>query len=378
MLFRRLTQRSASAIFGVPKRASSCRIARGRRSFAQIFNPDPIPLYFSDNYDIPLPESHQFPMHKYKLVRLALEAKNFGANGTRLSPAPLAKREQLLCAHDEQYVDKFLTGRLSEEEVRRIGFPWSLDLVYRTLSSCGGTLQASIDAIQNGRVAGNLSGGTHHAYRDFGSGYCVFNDIVVSALYFLKQGLVESRRGAVLVVDLDVHQGDGTAAIFEKDNRVATLSFHGKNNFPFRKQKSTIDVDLSDGATDAEYLEKLEKHLDTMIGRYRPQIIFFQAGVDPLDGDKLGKLAISRSGLSRRNQMVYFKAKSARIPVVVSLGGGYCRPIDRTVEAHADVFIDMRYVYHYSGETVTVGPSHGIKKENKNTTDDSDDFDLDD
>jgi acetoin utilization deacetylase AcuC-like enzyme len=270
--------------------------------------PDPIPLYFSDNYDIPLPEarydqpfipdyirltdfifttfpqSHQFPMQKYKLVRLALEGMNFGTGGSRLSPAPLARREQILCAHDEQYVDKFLTGRLTEDEIRRIGFPWSLDLVYRTLSSCGGTLQAAIDAVKNGQVAGNLSGGTHHAYRDFGSGYCVFNDIAVSALYLLRQGLIESRPGSVLVVDLDVHQGDGTASIFQNDDRVVTLSFHGKNNFPFRKQRSSVDVELDDGTTDAEYLQKLEYHLNTLVKQHQPKVIFFQAGVDPLVG----------------------------------------------------------------------------------------------
>lgn len=272
-------------------------------------------------------------MEKYKLLRITLESQGFGANGTKLQPAPLARREEILAAHEEKFVDSFLTGKLSEENIRRIGFPWSLDLVYRTLSSVGGTLQAAIDAVSRGRVAGNLSGGTHHAHSDFGSGYCVFNDIAVAASVLLKRKLIQSRPGSVLVCDLDVHQGDGTASIFANDDRVRTLSLHGKNNFPFRKQQSTVDVEFDDGATDAEYLGQLRYHFHHLIKRNSPQVVFFQAGVDPLKGgsqrtspgsvflagffaaDKLGKLAISRAGLRSRNKFVFQQCKDNSIPV---------------------------------------------------------------
>lgn len=223
-------------------------------------------------------------MQKYRLLRLKLESEGFGVGSTMLQPAPQVRREQVIRAHDERFVDNFLTGKLTSDEIKRIGFPWSLDLVFRTLSSSGGTLQAAVDAVSNGRIGGNLSGGTHHAYRDFGSGYCVFNDIAIAARHLMEEGYIDSRPGAVLVCDLDVHQGDGTASIFSQDNRVVTLSLHGRNNFPFRKQKSTVDVEFEDGTTDQFYLEQLEKNLLQLVSQHKPQVVFYQAGVDPLKG----------------------------------------------------------------------------------------------
>jgi len=285
-------------------------------------------LYYCDHYAIPLPAGHKFPIGKYRLLRELLEADGRFV----LEPAIFAARETIELAHDPAYVASVLSGTIDPRAMRRIGFPWSPDLVRRTLASVGGTLAATRDALDCG-FGGNLAGGTHHAFLGEGAGFCVFNDIAVAIAWLRAEGRV--RRAAV--VDLDVHQGDGTALIFAGDADVLTLSIHGRNNFPFRKQQSRIDVDLPDGTADDAYLAALDEVLPR-VAAFAPEIIFYQSGVDPLGGDKLGRMALTYAGLAERDRRVMELAHARGIPLVVTLGGGYADPISRTAEAHANTF----------------------------------------
>jgi len=256
-----------------------------------------------------------------------------------LEPAEPARRDLLQLAHDPAYVDRFMKGTLDPLVMRRIGFPWSLELTRRTLASVGGTIAASDDALRTG-LGGNLAGGTHHAFRDQGAGFCVFNDIAVAILTLRRAG--RAQRAAV--VDLDVHQGDGTAAIFHDDPDVLTLSIHGRNNFPFRKQQSSVDVDLPDGICDSEYLAAVERVLPAVY-EFAPEIVFYQSGVDSLAGDRLGRLGLTLDGLKQRDRLVLESCHTHRVPVVITLGGGYAEPIARTVEAHANTFRMAAEIY---------------------------------
>jgi acetoin utilization deacetylase AcuC-like enzyme len=285
-------------------------------------------LYYCDHHEIPLPAGHKFPMAKYRLLRELLAADG----DWDLEPAPPADAATIELAHDAGYVRAFLEGSLDPQVMRRIGFPWSPGLVRRTLASVGGTLAASRDAMRDG-FGGTLAGGTHHAFRDQGSGFCVFNDIAVAILALRRDGLAR----CAAVVDLDVHQGDGTALIFQNEPGVLTLSLHGSNNFPFRKQRSRIDIDLPDGTGDAEYLAVLESVLPTVL-EFGPEALFYQSGVGTLAGDRLGKLSLTPHGLLRRDAMVFEMCRSAGIPVVATLGGGYSEPVARIAEAHAGTF----------------------------------------
>ena len=285
-------------------------------------------LYYCDQYDIPLPTGHRFPMRKYRLLRDVLAADpRFD-----FAPSPFATAEQITLIHDPAYVDAFLNGTLDAAAVRRIGFPWSPNLVSRTLASVGGTISASHDALASG-VGGGLAGGTHHAFRSEGSGFCVFNDIAVAIEVLRHEGLI--RKAAV--VDLDVHQGDGTAAIFQTDPDVLTISVHGRNNFPFRKQVSRLDIELDDGTGDAQYLAAIEPVFGQVLA-FAPDIVFFQSGVDALSTDKLGRLKLTHDGLRARDRYVIGHAKEHRLPLVITLGGGYSDPVESTVEAHANTF----------------------------------------
>jgi acetoin utilization deacetylase AcuC-like enzyme len=271
-------------------------------------------------------------MRKYRLLREALGPEP----SIELQPAPMAPLDAVELAHDPGYVRHFVEGSLPPAAMRRIGFPWSQGLVDRSLASAGSTLQCAFDVLQNGGtcgIAGGLSGGTHHAFRAEGSGFCVFNDIAIAILALRKAGLAS--RAAV--IDLDVHQGDGTAMIFAGDPQVFTFSMHGANNFPFRKQKSSLDVELPDGAGDELYLEKLRRSLDA-VWRFQPEIVFYQCGVDALHTDRLGRLKLTHAGLRERDQLVLVPAKSKGIPAVLTLGGGYSDPIEHTVAAHAATF----------------------------------------
>lgn len=285
-------------------------------------------LFYTDHYQLPLPPGHRFPIEKYRLLRELLEADGIFT----LQPAPLAEVATIERAHEPEYVRAFLEGRLSDAAMRRIGFPWSDGLVQRTLASVGSTLAATDEALARG-WSGTLAGGTHHAFRAEGSGYCVFNDIAVAICNLRSGGKI--RRAAV--IDLDVHQGDGTAEIFRDDPSVLTISIHCKNNFPLRKQQSRIDVELDAGTCDDEYLEILESVVPH-VADFEPDILFYQAGVDGLAEDRLGKLSLTRDGLEERDRRVFGLAQRLRVPLVITLGGGYAEPISLTAEAHANTF----------------------------------------
>lgn len=285
-------------------------------------------LYYCDDHAFPLPPGHKFPLQKYRLLREALVR----SGEFDFEPAPFADPAIIERTHDSDYVSRFLDGSIDPAMMRRIGFPWSPELVRRTLASVGGTLSATRDAFDLG-AGGNLAGGTHHAFRDAGSGFCVFNDIAIAIRDLLATGRV--RRAAV--VDLDVHQGDGTALLFESSPEVLTLSVHGSGNFPFRKQRSRIDVELPDGAGDDEYLAAVE-HTLPQVFDFAPEVVFYQSGVDPLSSDRLGRLSLTHGGLECRDGMVLNGCRSRGLPVVITLGGGYSEPISLTVEAHANTF----------------------------------------
>lgn len=249
-----------------------------------------------------------------------------------LEPAPLADREAIELAHDPEYVSAFLEGTLSAPAIRRIGFPWSEELVQRTMASVGSTLAATKQALAN-HWGGTLAGGTHHAFRAEGSGFCVFNDIAVAAQWLRTN----NRANRIAVIDLDVHQGDGTAQIFREEPNVLTLSVHCEVNFPFRKQQSKIDVSLAEGVGDAEYLRTLEETLSRVF-EFGPEFVFYQAGADPLYSDALGKLKLTHAGLIARDRMVMEAVRERGSPFVITMGGGYSKPIENTVLAHANTF----------------------------------------
>jgi len=275
-------------------------------------------------------------MPKYRLLRERLVAE--GVLGVQeLQESDLIDRASLLLAHTPEYLDAVFSGTLSEPEQRRLGFSWSEALVARSRASVFGTVAAARAALRDG-VAGNLAGGTHHAHADRGTGFCVFNDIAVAARTLQREGLVDR----ALVVDLDVHQGDGTAAIFAGDDSVFTFSMHGAKNFPFRKQRSSLDVELADGCGDSEYIATLEEHLPAVLDRARPDILFFQAGVDPLEHDLLGRLKLTRAGLRSRDRIVASASRDRGIPLVLTLGGGYAKPIALSVDAHLGTWREAR------------------------------------
>lgn len=285
-------------------------------------------IFFTHQYVITLPEGHKFPALKYGLLHEILRA-----DGDFLcEEAPLPAPDVIELAHDPDYVQSFIAGTLPASTMRRVGLPWSDALVKRALASVGGTICATQDALNLG-WGGTLGGGTHHAFRSQGAGFCVFNDIAVAILYFRKTG--RFRRAAV--IDLDVHQGDGTAEIFRDDPEVFTLSIHCNSNFPFRKQQSTVDVPLPDGVGDTEYLARLNEVLPRLLD-WRPEIIFYQSGVDGLATDVLGRLALTQAGLMARDRLVMESARTAGIPLVVTSGGGYSRPVELSAEAHANTY----------------------------------------
>ena len=289
--------------------------------------PISVRIYHCDVYAIDLPAGHRFPAGKYQMIR-----ERLARDGFILELAPFAPIELIKLVHTEHYVNEFLSGSLSATSIRRIGFPWSEGLVRRSLSSLGGTLAAVEDAFERGWGA-NLAGGTHHAFAEEGAGYCVFNDLAVAIQWLRRDGRI--RRAAV--IDLDVHQGDGTARIFYRNQDVFTVSMHCRSNFPLRKQESTIDVELPAGTADDEYLSALDFVMPQVMA-FRPDIILYQSGVDALHSDRLGHLALTHAGLSERDRRVMLAARSHDIPFVITLGGGYSLPMELTAEAHANVY----------------------------------------
>ncbi|MBX9962857.1 MAG: histone deacetylase [Burkholderiales bacterium] len=285
-------------------------------------------IFYTDHYVLPLPTGHRFPMAKYRMLRERVLAE--GLNGTDPLTVPhAATDEEILRAHDREYLRRVQAGELSAAEIRRIGFPWSPEMVERSRRSSGATIEACRAALELG-VGVNLAGGTHHAFRDHGEGYCVFNDAAIAALAMQAEGRV--RR--VLVVDCDVHQGNGTAAILAGDPTVFTLSLHGARNFPFRKEASDLDVELPDGTGDEAYLAALEPALCRALSASQPDLAIYLSGADPHEDDRLGRLALTTRGLLMRDRLVFELLRDAGVPVAVAMAGGYGRDIDVTVDIH--------------------------------------------
>lgn len=280
--------------------------------------------FYSDQFVLPLPDGHRFPMEKYTLLRERVTAE---LPQCRLMVPEPATDEALLRVHTPDYLDAVRTG-LGAVETRRIGFPWSAGLVERSRRSVGGTMGAGTAALEDG-VAANLAGGTHHAFPAAGEGFCVFNDVAVATRSLQAEGRVER----VAVLDLDVHQGNGTAHIFRDDPSVRTVSVHGRSNYPFQKEVGDLDVPLPDGAGDAEYLAAVEDALDATQDA-GPELVFYVAGADPYAADRLGRLAVSRAGLEARDRAVFGRLEGARVPVAVVMGGGYATDVAQTVAVH--------------------------------------------
>ena len=285
-------------------------------------------LFYADHYVLPLPAGNRFPMEKYARLRERVVCENV-ATPEQLCAPRAANEEELGRAHDPRYVRRVLEGDLTPAEIRRIGFPWSPEMVERSRRSAGATLEACRTALEEG-VAVNLAGGTHHAFADRGEGYCVFNDSAIAARAMQAEG----RAARVVVVDCDVHQGNGTASIFADDPTVFTFSIHGAKNFPFRKEKSDLDVDLPDGVEDEAYLSDLAPALAEAISRCRPDLAIYVSGADPYSGDRLGRLSLSREGLAERDRVVFAALRGAAVPVAVTMAGGYARDIEDTVAIH--------------------------------------------
>ena len=288
--------------------------------------------FYADHFVLPLPEGHRFPMSKYRLLRDGLA----GTPGLQFCEAPVATDTQLLLAHDPVYVQKVVTGTLDAKEQREIGFPWTPGMVERSRRSVGATIAACQSAMQDG-IAVNLAGGTHHAYRDKGSGFCVFNDAAVAARVMQRKSAASL---PIAIVDLDVHQGNGTAAIFKNDPSVFTLSLHGDKNFPFRKEPSDLDVPLSDGVSDTVYLQALAKALEDLDTAFRPALIIYLAGADPHEGDRLGRLKITDAGMLARDRAVFDYANHLKVPIAISMAGGYGTKIETTVAVHRQTVLE--------------------------------------
>jgi acetoin utilization deacetylase AcuC-like enzyme len=286
--------------------------------------------FYSDHFVLPLPEGHKFPMAKYSRLRERIVADGI-LSSDDLHEAPLAAIEDITLVHAPEYVDAVLNGTVPREVQRRIGFPWSPQMVERSRRSVGATIAAAHAALDAGAAA-NLAGGTHHAFADRGEGFCVFNDVAVAARVLQRDRL--ARR--IAIVDLDVHQGNGTAAIFSGDPSVFTFSMHGDKNFPFRKEASDLDVPLADGTGDHEYLSLLRSHLRDVLDRHEPDFIFYLAGADPFEGDRLGRIKMTIGGLRRRDEIVMEACATARLPVAISMSGGYAADVDDIVTIHAN------------------------------------------
>jgi acetoin utilization deacetylase AcuC-like enzyme len=282
----------------------------------------------SAKYAIPLPEGHRFPIAKYAMLRDRVVAEGLVAPEHMHEPAR-ASAELLRLVHTGDYVARLTEGALTEAEQRRIGFPWSPALVERSYRAVGGTCEAARAALSLG-VAINLAGGTHHAFPDHGEGFCVFNDVAVAIRMLQREG----RIARAAIVDLDVHQGNGTHAIFAGDASVFTFSMHGGRNYPFAKVPGTLDIELADGTGDDEYLDRLTEALPGVIARAEPDLVIYLAGADPHEGDRLGRLRLTFDGLARRDAMVLHACREVGLPVAVTIAGGYGHDIATTVEAH--------------------------------------------
>lgn len=288
----------------------------------------PLHAWSSAHYVIALPEGHRFPIAKYARLRDAVLAEGIVRPDDLHDPArtPL---EDVLRVHDADYIDRLVRGTMPAAEQRVLGFPWSEGLVERSFRASGGTLEAAEQALRDG-IAMNLAGGTHHAFASHGEGFCVLNDVAIAVRALRARG----RIARAAVIDLDVHQGNGTHAILAEDDAAFTFSMHGRRNYPFRKVAGRLDVELEDGTGDTEYLERLAAALPGVLAAARPDIVFYLAGADPHEGDTLGRLKLTFEGLMRRDALVLESARAIGVPVAIAIAGGYGREIDDTVRVH--------------------------------------------
>ena len=285
-------------------------------------------LYYVDRPFMSLPEGHHFPLPKYdRLVQGVIEVGLATPDG--LHAADPASLEQLLLVHTPAYVHRMTNGLMTGKEMRRIGFPWTPQLVERVLRSVGATICACRSALQDG-LAANLGGGTHHAYPDHGEGYCVFNDVAVACRAMQSEGL--ARR--IIILDCDVHQGNGTAAIFTGDPGVYTFSVHGEKNFPFHKERSSLDIPLPDGSGDAEFLEAVRRGVGQALEVFPADLVIYIAGADPFHADRLGRMKVTKPGLELRDRLVLESCRSKGLPVAIVMGGGYSRQVEDIVDIH--------------------------------------------
>ncbi|QDT36279.1 histone deacetylase family protein [Stratiformator vulcanicus] len=284
-------------------------------------------LFYTDTFVLPLPDGHRFPMSKYRLLRERFEAAERADAILRVPDA--ATDGQLLRAHDAEYLQRVIEGTLTRKEILRTGFPWSPQMVERSRRSSGATIAACRAALQDG-FAANLAGGTHHAFRNAGEGFCIFNDAAVAARELQATGDV----GEVLVIDCDVHQGNGTAAICRGDASIFTFSIHGARNFPSRKEVSDLDIGLPDGTEDAPYLEQLNTGLEAVFVRFSPDIVIYVSGADPFEHDRLGRMKLTKEGLARRDRLVYEQCRERQLPVAVVMAGGYAENVTDIVDIH--------------------------------------------
>ena len=289
-----------------------------------------VKAFYSDTFVLPLPETHRFPMRKYSRLRERLVEERI-LEPSDLSLAPASDWEELGLVHAASYLDAVAHGTLTADMQRRIGFPWSPQMVERARRSVGATIAASRTALSES-VAANLAGGTHHAFSDRGEGYCVFNDVAV-AIRVLQQAALIRR---AVVVDLDVHQGNGAATIFRADPNVFTFSMHAAHNFPFKKEVSDLDVTFEDGTGDETYLAALERHLPAIVERHAPDIVCYLAGADPYEGDRLGRLKLTIDGLAARDRLVFDLCRRRDIPIAVTMSGGYAPDVEAIVTIHCN------------------------------------------
>jgi acetoin utilization deacetylase AcuC-like enzyme len=293
-----------------------------------------VKAFYTDRFVLPLPAGHRFPMIKYARVRERCLAEGV-LRAEQLAEPPAATWEELALVHDPEYLARVRDGALDAAEQRRIGFPWSPEMVERSRRSVGATIAAARLALREARTRGwgialNLAGGTHHAHAAHGEGFCVFNDAAVATRALQHRGEVRS----VAILDLDVHQGNGTAAIFATDPSVFTLSIHGARNFPFHKSRSTLDVELPDAAADEAFLAAVETYVPSILRDFRPELVIYLAGADPYRDDRFGRLAVSKEGLARRDRTVMELCREAGVPVAVAMAGGYARDTEDTVDIH--------------------------------------------
>jgi acetoin utilization deacetylase AcuC-like enzyme len=285
-------------------------------------------VFYSDHFVLPLPEGHRFPMKKYSMLRQRVERDGICGPGELRVPHPVTD-EEILRAHDPGYLEKVVSGKLTDKEMRRIGFPWSERMVERSRRASGGTLGACRAALEEG-LAANLAGGTHHAFADRGEGFCVFNDSAIAPRALRTEGHVTR----VVVLDTDVHQGNGTASILRADPNIFTFSIHGAKNYPFHKEESDLDVPLPDGADDGAFLTALSETLDRVLDLAPWDLAIFLAGADPFEDDKLGRLCLTKEGLAERDRMVLQGCRERSIPVAVTMAGGYAKRVEDTVDLH--------------------------------------------